>query len=163
MASITTTATTVGAPRRGPPSTIPRSAPSRYGQGCILRSSSRRVHHSMPCLLHQCTTGQQWPLLRALVGASTALAAGHGPCLVALDGRVRSTVINQLLQHHGLDSQAVTGWVADSGASNHTTLDVGNLTSIHPPSSTNPSPIIVGNGLALLITSVGDSVLPGLF
>jgi hypothetical protein len=38
--------------------------------------------------------GSWWPLLRALAGSSTALAAG----------RVGSIVIGQLLQHHGLDS-----------------------------------------------------------
>jgi hypothetical protein len=27
----------------------------------------------------------------------------------------------------------ITDWVADSGASNHTTLDAGSLTSVHPP------------------------------
>jgi hypothetical protein len=42
--------------------------------------------------------------LRAPVSASTTPAAGHDPCLVALDGRMRSTVIDQLLQGHGLDS-----------------------------------------------------------
>jgi hypothetical protein len=45
-----------------------------------------------------------WPLLRALAGASIAPAAGRDPCLVALDGRVGSTVIGQLLNHYGLDS-----------------------------------------------------------
>jgi hypothetical protein len=48
-------------------------------------------------------------------------------------------------------------------ASNHTTSDVGNLTSVHPPTFTDPSSIVVGNGSALPVTSVGDSVLPGLF
>jgi hypothetical protein len=57
----------------------------------------------------------------------------------------------------------VIDWVADSSASNHTTSDVSNLTSIHPPTSTDPSSIVVGNGSALSITSVGDSALPGLF
>jgi hypothetical protein len=33
------------------------------------------------------------------------------------------------------------------------------LTSIHPPTSTDPSSIIVGNRSALLVTSVGDSAL----
>jgi hypothetical protein len=47
--------TTAGAPRCGPPSTIPRLAPSRCGQGCILCSSSRHVHCSTPCLMHQHT------------------------------------------------------------------------------------------------------------
>jgi hypothetical protein len=83
--------------------------------------------------------------------------------LVALDGRVGSTVIGQLLQHHGLTPPTVTDWVADSGASNHTTSDAGNFTSIHPTTSTDPSSIIVGNGSALPITSVGDSALPGPF
>jgi hypothetical protein len=57
----------------------------------------------------------------------------------------------------------VTDWVADLGASNHTTSDAGNLTSVHPPTSTDPSSIIVGNGSALAVTSVGDSALSGLF
>jgi hypothetical protein len=58
---------------------------------------------------------------------------------------------------------AVTDWVADSGASNHTTSDAGNLTSVHPPTSTDPLSIIVGNGSALSVTSVGDSTLPSPF
>jgi hypothetical protein len=56
-----------------------------------------------------------------------------------------------------------TGWVVDSGASNHTTSDAGNLTSVHPPTSTDLSSIIVGNVLALSITSIGDSAIPGPF
>jgi hypothetical protein len=51
----------------------------------------------------------------------------------------------------------------NSGASNHTTSDTGNLTYVHPPTFTDPSSIIVGNGLALPITSVGDSTLLGPF
>jgi hypothetical protein len=57
----------------------------------------------------------------------------------------------------------VTDCVADSDASNHTTSDVSNLTYVHPPTSTDPSSIIVGNRSALPITSVGDSDLPGPF
>jgi hypothetical protein len=48
--------------------------------------------------------GSRRPLLHALAGASIAPVAGRGPCLVTLDGRVGSTIIGQLLQHHGLDS-----------------------------------------------------------
>jgi hypothetical protein len=48
-------ATIAGAPRCGPPSTIPGPVPSRCGQGCILYSSCRRIHHSMPYLLHRRT------------------------------------------------------------------------------------------------------------
>jgi hypothetical protein len=62
-----------------------------------------------------------------------------------------------------LTPPAVTDWVADSGASNHTTSDVGNLSSVRPPTSTDPSSIVVGNGSALPVTSVGDSALPGPF
>jgi hypothetical protein len=58
---------------------------------------------------------------------------------------------------------AVTDWVADSGTFNHTTSDVGNLTSIRPPTSTDPSSIVVGNGSALPVTSVGDLSLLNLF
>jgi hypothetical protein len=62
-----------------------------------------------------------------------------------------------------LTPSAVTDWVADSSASNHTTSDAGNLTSIHPPTFIDPSSIVVGNGSALSITSVGDSTLPSPF
>jgi hypothetical protein len=58
---------------------------------------------------------------------------------------------------------AVIDWVADSGASNHTTSDVGNLTSVHPPTFIDPSSIVVGNGSALPVTSVGDSALSSPF
>jgi hypothetical protein len=58
---------------------------------------------------------------------------------------------------------AFTGWVADSDASNHTTLDAGNLTSVHPPTFTDPSTIIVDNESALPVISAGDSALPNLF
>jgi hypothetical protein len=58
---------------------------------------------------------------------------------------------------------AVTNWVTDSDASNHTTSDGGNLTSVHQRQNNDPSSIIVGNGSALPITSVGDMTLPGPF
>jgi hypothetical protein len=54
----------------------------------------------------------------------------------------------------------VTDWVADSGASNHTTSDGGNLTSVHSPHINDPSSIIVRNGSSLPVTSVGDTSLP---
>jgi hypothetical protein len=62
-----------------------------------------------------------------------------------------------------LTPPVVTDWVTDSGASNHITSDAGNLTSVRPPTFTDPSSIIIGNGSALSITSVGDSALPGPF
>jgi hypothetical protein len=56
-----------------------------------------------------------------------------------------------------------TNWVADSGASSHTTPYPGNIHSSHPPSSTRPPSIIIGKGFVLPVTSVGDSVLLGPF
>jgi hypothetical protein len=58
-----------------------------------------------------------------------------------------------------LTPPAVTDWVADSDFSKQTTLDADNLTSVHPPTSTDPSSIIVGNILALSVTLVGDSAI----
>jgi hypothetical protein len=62
-----------------------------------------------------------------------------------------------------LTPPVITDWVADSGTSNHNTSDASNSTSVHPPTSTNPSSIIVGNGFALSVTSVGDSAILSLF
>jgi hypothetical protein len=62
-----------------------------------------------------------------------------------------------------LTPPVVTDWVTDSGASNHTTSDVGNLTSVHPPISADPPSIIVGNGSALPVTSVGDPAISSMF
>jgi hypothetical protein len=62
-----------------------------------------------------------------------------------------------------LTPSVVTDWVMNSGASNHTTSDVGNLIFVHPTTSTDPSSIVVGNGSALPVTSVGDSTPPGPF
>jgi hypothetical protein len=62
-----------------------------------------------------------------------------------------------------LTPPAVTDWVADSSASNHTTLDAGNLTYVGPPTFTDPPSIVIGNGSALLVTSIGDSALPSSF
>ena len=58
---------------------------------------------------------------------------------------------------------SVSDWVADSGASYHTTPDAGILSSTSPRHPSLPSSIVVGNGSALPVTSVGDAVLPGPF
>ena len=50
--------------------------------------------------------------------------------------------------------------MADSGTAHHTTPSVGNISTLRPLVSSNPSSIVVGNGSSLPITSVGDSVLP---
>jgi hypothetical protein len=53
---------------------------------------------------------------------------------------------------------SVTDWVADSSASNHTTMYSGSISS-PAPSAFHPHSIIVGNGSVLPVTSVGDLVL----
>jgi hypothetical protein len=53
--------------------------------------------------------------------------------------------------------------VADSGVTHYTTPSVGNISTLRPLASSNPSSIVVGNGSSLPITLVGDSVLPGSF
>jgi hypothetical protein len=107
--------------------------------------------------------GSQLSLLHAPASSSTSPAASHDSSLVALDRRVRSTIIDQLLQHHDQDSPTVLDWVVDSGASNHTTSDTSNLTSVRPPTFIDPSSIILGNGSTLLVISVGDSAFLSLF
>jgi hypothetical protein len=54
-----------------------------------------------------------------------------------------------------------TNWVADFGASYHTTPDTNTVSLPHPPNPTSPSSIIVDNGSTLPATSVGDMVLTG--
>jgi hypothetical protein len=58
---------------------------------------------------------------------------------------------------------SVQDWVADSDMMHHTTTSVGNISTLYPLTSFNPSSIIVGNSSSLLIISIGDSVLPGPF
>jgi hypothetical protein len=58
---------------------------------------------------------------------------------------------------------SVQDWVADSDATHHTTPSVGNISTLRPLASSNPSSIVVSNGSSLPITLVGNSVLPGPF
>jgi hypothetical protein len=62
-----------------------------------------------------------------------------------------------------LPHNSVNDWVADSGASHHTTPSVDNISNPRPLNSASPSSIVVGNGSTLPVTSVGDSVIPGPF
>jgi hypothetical protein len=54
-------------------------------------------------------------------------------------------------------------WVIDSGASYHTTPTASMLSRSHPPHSSHPASIVVGNGSTLPVTSVCALVLPGPF
>jgi hypothetical protein len=58
---------------------------------------------------------------------------------------------------------SVQDWVVNSDVTHHTTLLVGNISTLHPLVLSNPSSIVVSNCSSLSITSVGDSVLPGPF
>jgi hypothetical protein len=51
-------------------------------------------------------------------------------------------------------------WYADSGAGAHMVNNAGILSSLHPPSSSSPSSIIVGNGASLPVTSIGSHSFP---
>jgi hypothetical protein len=57
----------------------------------------------------------------------------------------------------GLTPPASTEWIADSGASFHTTPDAGILSSVRPPHPSCPSSIMVGDGSCLPITAVGSA------
>jgi hypothetical protein len=100
---------------------------------------------------------------------ATAVPAGHSYSSFRLGTLERfglgPTVAHELLQYHGTTStpNSVNGWVVDFGASNHTTPSVDNISNHHPLNSASPSSIIVGNGFTLPVTSVGDSVIAGLF
>jgi hypothetical protein len=50
-------------------------------------------------------------------------------------------------------------WYMDSGASNHVTSDVGNLSSSHHTALYTPSSIVVGNGATLPVTLTGSATL----
>jgi hypothetical protein len=97
LAAPTTTART---PLHGPP-TIAGPTPSRCGQGCVLQSSSQRIHRSTPCSLHRCTMG----LLA--VPPSGSCRCLHYTCsrpqpLLGHPGRARG--ISGHWPTHGLDS-----------------------------------------------------------
>jgi hypothetical protein len=55
---------------------------------------------------------------------------------------------------------SVQDWVVDSDVTHHTTSLIGNISTLRPLTSSNPSSVVVGNGSSLPITSVSDSVLP---
>jgi hypothetical protein len=54
-------------------------------------------------------------------------------------------------------------WGIDSGASYHTILPQALLSRSHPPHSSHPASIVIGNGSTLLVTSVCALVLLGPF
>jgi hypothetical protein len=100
---------------------------------------------------------QQQPLFQ-----QAAPGPGWNPWLsVSWDQQSLANSFTSMALH--LPPTSAQDWVADSGATHHTTLSVGNISALQPLVSSNPSSIIVGNGSSLPITSIGDSVLPGPF
>jgi hypothetical protein len=109
-------------------------------------------------------------------GSSSAPADGHGHecCLLRADrdstsstqlvvpgGGWDAAALAQSFSTVGLTPPVGTEWIADSGASYHTTPDAGILSSVRPPHSSCPSSIMVGDGSCLPVTSVGSA--PGPF
>jgi hypothetical protein len=105
------------------------------------------------------------PPVRAI--AATAVPAGRpGPRLEPLvgtgwDQQSLANSFSTMALHPPPTS--IQDWVVDSGATHHTTPSVGNISTLRTLASSTPSSIVVGNGSSLPITSLGDSVLPGLF
>ncbi|WVZ81687.1 hypothetical protein U9M48_029039 [Paspalum notatum var. saurae] len=67
------------------------------------------------------------------------------------------------VQHRPPLPPVSTNWIADSGASYHTTPDTSILSSIRSLHPSCPSSIMVGNGSCLPITSVGTAATHGPF
>jgi hypothetical protein len=63
----------------------------------------------------------------------------------------------------GLTPPVGPQWIADSGATYHTTSDPSILSSVHPPSSSHPFSIMVANGSCLPVMSVGAASAHGSF
>jgi hypothetical protein len=97
-------AITVGAPRRGPPSTILDRHHLTVARDASSLAAAGVSTTTCPACYTGVLRGSRWPLLHAPDEASAAPVVGHGPCLVGLDKLMGSTTIDQLLQHHGLDS-----------------------------------------------------------
>jgi hypothetical protein len=101
--------------------------------------------------------------------AATAVPAGPSCASSGLGTMERRglgpAVARELLQHHGATAarNSVNDWVADSGASHHTTHSVSNIFNPRPLNSASPSSIVVGNGSTLPVTLAGDSVIHGSF
>jgi hypothetical protein len=100
-------------------------------------------------------TGQQQPhVFMATTGPYTLLGFVPGQQQLYQQSLMNSfSTIALQLPHN-----SVNYWVADLGASHHTTHSVSNISNPRPLNSASPSSIVVGNGSTLPVTSVGDSV-----
>jgi hypothetical protein len=94
--------------------------------------------------------------------APNSPAACCDPYLVTLLERFGSTVTCQFLQHHDLDSSGAhrLGHILQRFQPHQLKCRQFDYS---PPNYTDPSSIIVGNGTALPITSIEDTMLPDPF
>jgi hypothetical protein len=90
------------------------------------------------------------PPVRATTAAAAAVPAGRlGP---RMEPRLDADWDQQLLANSFSTmafhppSTSVQVWVANSDTTHHTTPLVGNISTLHPLASSNPSSIVVGNG-----------------
>jgi hypothetical protein len=70
-----------------------------------------------------------------------------------------------VLEHAGMVDYKLVSTPVDTQAKVSATSGphAGNLTSVRPPLSIDPSSIVVGNRSSLPVTSVGNTAFPGLF
>jgi hypothetical protein len=144
---------TYGHPWQGHMTVYPDSVPT--GQQCPQAFMATPGPYSSPGFL----PGQQQALYQQ---AAPAPSPGWNPWVGAgWDQQWLAHSFNTMVLHPPPTS--VQDWVADSGATHHTTPSVGNISTPRPLNSSYPSSIIISNGSSLSVTSVGDSVLPGPF
>jgi hypothetical protein len=158
----------------GPPSTL-GPAQSRCGQVQGFGQQPQRHPQAMMAgvppfsyIPHQVWPASAPPLVpvpvhtgliqqqQAAIQSWSPAPAWH-PWVGSWDQQSLANSFNTMTLHPSI----LTDWVTDSGTSNHTTPDSGNISLFHPPNSNMSSSIVAGNGSVLPITSVGDSVLPG--
>jgi hypothetical protein len=94
--------------------------------------------------------GREWYLLRADLDPTSSYAQ-----LVVAEGWYQAALA-QSFSTVGLTPLVGTEWMADSGASYHTTPDAGIISSVRSPHPSCPS-IMVGDGSCLPVTSVGSA------
>jgi hypothetical protein len=125
------------------------------GQQCLQAFMATPGPYRSPGFL----PGQQQPLYQH---AALTPSPGWNPWVGAgWDQQLLAHSFKTMALHPPLT--LVQDRVAGSNTTHHTTPSIGNISTPHPLNSSNPSSIIVGNSSFLLVTSVGDSVLPGPF
>jgi hypothetical protein len=127
--------------------------------GCLRRLAA--VHAAAIPAAVRTAAVHSWASSRFQLWRTTTTTAAAAAALDANARHVLGSVRpRQQLQHHDADTSSVGEWYADSGADAHMVNNAGILSSLHPPSSSSPSAIIVGNGASLPVTSIGSHSFP---